>query len=82
MGVCLCIHLFCLMLCVSHSQNSRYDQEGYATNSQSLTEMRSVGSGAPTNWKSLSDVKDENMGHGEKVQCIHIYMSTVHIIII
>uniref|UniRef100_A0A3Q3WHF4 Replication protein A subunit n=1 Tax=Mola mola TaxID=94237 RepID=A0A3Q3WHF4_MOLML len=43
-----------------------YDQEGYAADSQSLTEMRSGGSGATMNWKSLSDVKNENMGHGEK----------------
>lgn len=79
MGVCLRIHLFCLTLCVSHCPNYRYDQEGYAADSQSLTEMRSGGSGATMNWKSLSDVKNENMGHGEKVQCIHTYMNTVHI---
>lgn len=43
-----------------------YDQEGHAQDSQSLTETRSVGSGAKTNWKTLSDVKNEHMGHGEK----------------
>ncbi|KAF0038588.1 hypothetical protein F2P81_009072 [Scophthalmus maximus] len=43
-----------------------YDQEGFALDSQSLTETRSVGSGAKMNWKTLSDVKNEHMGHGEK----------------
>ncbi|XP_031735623.1 replication protein A 70 kDa DNA-binding subunit-like [Anarrhichthys ocellatus] len=43
-----------------------YDQGGYAIDSQSLTETRSVGSGARTNWKTLSDVKNEKLGHGEK----------------
>lgn len=51
------------------SNVSRYDQEGFALDSQSLTETRSVGSGAKMNWKTLSDVKNEHMGHGEKVQC-------------
>ncbi|KAF7663001.1 hypothetical protein LDENG_00220720 [Lucifuga dentata] len=45
-----------------------YDQEGHALNSQSLSEMRSVGSGGKMNWKTLSDVKDEHMGHREKVE--------------
>nr|XP_046266711.1 replication protein A 70 kDa DNA-binding subunit-like isoform X2 [Scatophagus argus] len=43
-----------------------YDQEGFAQDSQSLTETWSVGSGAKMNWKALSDVKNEHMGHGEK----------------
>lgn len=50
----------------------RYDREGYAADSQSLTGTRSAGSGAKMNWKTLSNVKDEHMGQGEKVQCIHI----------
>lgn len=29
-----------------------------------------MGSGAKTNWKTLSDVKREQLGQGEKVQCI------------
>lgn len=32
-----------------------------------------MGSGAKMNWKALSDVKNENMGHGEKVQYILTY---------
>ncbi|XP_041808036.1 replication protein A 70 kDa DNA-binding subunit-like [Chelmon rostratus] len=43
-----------------------YDQEGYELDSQSLTETRSMGSGAKMNWKALSDVKSEHMGQGEK----------------
>lgn len=33
---------------------------------QSLTEVRGAG-GGNTNWKTLSDVKTEHLGHGEKV---------------
>ncbi|KAF3705738.1 Replication protein A 70 kDa DNA-binding subunit [Channa argus] len=50
-----------------------YDQEGYAVDSQSLTETRSVGSGATVNWKTLSDIKNEHMGQEEKA----VYFSCV-----
>ncbi|XP_019952555.2 replication protein A 70 kDa DNA-binding subunit-like isoform X2 [Paralichthys olivaceus] len=43
-----------------------YDQGGFALKSQSLTNTRSASSGTKINWKTLSDVKNENMGHGEK----------------
>ncbi|KAK5850856.1 hypothetical protein PBY51_001696 [Eleginops maclovinus] len=43
-----------------------YDQGGYALDSQSLTETRAAGSRAKTNWKTLSEVKNEDLGHGEK----------------
>uniref|UniRef100_A0A3B5LPZ7 Replication protein A subunit n=1 Tax=Xiphophorus couchianus TaxID=32473 RepID=A0A3B5LPZ7_9TELE len=43
-----------------------YDREGYAVDSQSLTETMSVSVGSKMNWRTLSDVKNENMGHGEK----------------
>ncbi|KAM9333211.1 replication protein A 70 kDa DNA-binding subunit-like isoform 2-T2 [Pholidichthys leucotaenia] len=43
-----------------------YDMEGFALDSQSLTETRSAGSGFTMNWKTLSDVKNEDMGHREK----------------
>lgn len=76
-----CMHTF---ICspsthdVCQYPNYRFDQEGYELDSQSLTETRSVGSGAIINWKMLSDVKNENMGHREKVQyilyiCWYIY---------
>lgn len=43
-----------------------FDQEGYALERQSLTDTGSAGGGAKTNWKTLSDIKTEQMGHGEK----------------
>lgn len=43
-----------------------YDQEGFALESESLTETRTANSGTKTNWKTLSDIKNEQMGHGEK----------------
>ncbi|KAM4726414.1 replication protein A 70 kDa DNA-binding subunit-like [Anableps anableps] len=45
-----------------------YDREGYAVDSQSLTETKSVSTGSKMNWRTLSDVKNENMGHGEKAE--------------
>ncbi|XP_034461504.1 replication protein A 70 kDa DNA-binding subunit-like isoform X1 [Hippoglossus hippoglossus] len=44
-----------------------YDEDGFALNSQSLTSTWSRSSGMKINWKTLSDVKDESMGQGEKV---------------
>lgn len=43
-----------------------YDKEGHAVDGQSLTEMRGSGGGGNANWKSLSDVKSEHLGHGDK----------------
>ncbi|CAL1570712.1 unnamed protein product [Knipowitschia caucasica] len=43
-----------------------YDKQGHAIDAQSLTELRSGGGGGNTNWKALSDVKTEHLGHGEK----------------
>ncbi|XP_047463887.1 replication protein A 70 kDa DNA-binding subunit-like isoform X2 [Mugil cephalus] len=43
-----------------------YDHGGFAQDSQSLTQTWSAGGGSRVNWKTLSDVKDEAMGHGEK----------------
>ncbi|XP_070700384.1 replication protein A 70 kDa DNA-binding subunit-like [Pempheris klunzingeri] len=56
-----------------------YDQQGYALDSQSLTETWSVGSRAKMNWKTLSDVKNEHMGQGEKADyfsCVATVMYT------
>nr|XP_029135221.1 replication protein A 70 kDa DNA-binding subunit-like isoform X2 [Labrus bergylta] len=55
-----------------------FDQVGCKLNSQSLTEMRSSGSGAKTNWKSLSDVKEEHMGHGEKADYFSCVATVVY----
>uniref|UniRef100_A0A4W4DQL9 Replication protein A subunit n=1 Tax=Electrophorus electricus TaxID=8005 RepID=A0A4W4DQL9_ELEEL len=43
-----------------------YDKEGHALDAQSMTEMRGGGGGGPTNWKTLADVKNEHLGHGDK----------------
>lgn len=43
-----------------------YDKEGHAMDGQSLTEVKGGSGGGPTNWKSLSDVKTEHLGHGDK----------------
>ncbi|XP_060902628.1 replication protein A 70 kDa DNA-binding subunit [Labrus mixtus] len=43
-----------------------YDKEGYAMEGQSLTESKGGGGGGNTNWKTLSDVKTEHLGHGDK----------------
>lgn len=65
--------------------NCRYDHGGYALDSQSLSETKSRGSGVRMNWKTLSEVKNENLGHGEKVHTnIHRIQNTyifIHICI-
>lgn len=43
-----------------------YDQEGHAIDGQSLTEVKGGSGGGNTNWKTLSDVKTEHLGHGDK----------------
>uniref|UniRef100_A0A3P9IHH7 Replication protein A subunit n=1 Tax=Oryzias latipes TaxID=8090 RepID=A0A3P9IHH7_ORYLA len=55
-----------------------YDREGYAVNSQSLTERRSTNSGSRMNWKTLSDVKNENMGHEEKAEYFSCLATVVY----
>ncbi|XP_073336029.1 replication protein A 70 kDa DNA-binding subunit-like [Pagrus major] len=55
-----------------------FDREGYAVDSQSLTQTRSMGSGARMNWKALSDIKDEQMGHGEKADYFNCIATVVY----
>lgn len=43
-----------------------YDKEGHAMEGQSVTEAKGPGGGGNTNWKTLSDVKNEHLGHGDK----------------
>jgi len=38
---------------------------------QSMTELRGPG-GGNTNWKTLAEVKNEHLGHGDKVSCPNI----------
>lgn len=81
-GPCACVlyflHHICLFDMLSFAvsglrflhvcfSNCRYDHGGYALDSQSLSETKSRGSGVRMNWKTLSEVKNENLGHGEKV---------------
>lgn len=47
--------------------SQRYDKEGHAMDGQSLTEVKGGSGGGNTNWKTLSDVKTEHLGHGDKV---------------
>jgi len=65
------MHAFNCACCVSCCRQYRYDQEGFAVDSQSLTDTRPASSGFRMNWKTLSDVKNEHMGHGEKVTRTH-----------
>ncbi|XP_064861006.1 replication protein A 70 kDa DNA-binding subunit-like isoform X3 [Oncorhynchus nerka] len=50
----------------AHRLRRWYDQEGHALDGQSLTELRPAGGGANTCWKTLSDVKTEQLGQGDK----------------
>uniref|UniRef100_A0A671UGB8 Replication protein A subunit n=1 Tax=Sparus aurata TaxID=8175 RepID=A0A671UGB8_SPAAU len=43
-----------------------YDKEGHTMEGESLTEMKGGSGGGNTNWKTLSDVKTEHLGHGDK----------------
>uniref|UniRef100_A0AAX7UC40 Replication protein A subunit n=1 Tax=Astatotilapia calliptera TaxID=8154 RepID=A0AAX7UC40_ASTCA len=52
---------------------------GFAVNSQSLTETRSAGTGLNMNWKTLSDIKNEDMGHGEKAQYFSCVATVLYI---
>uniref|UniRef100_A0A665WHX3 Replication protein A subunit n=1 Tax=Echeneis naucrates TaxID=173247 RepID=A0A665WHX3_ECHNA len=56
-----------------------YDQRGFKLNSQSLTETRSVSSNARMNWKTLSDVKNEHMGQGEKAEYFSCVATVLYI---
>ncbi|XP_035998883.1 replication protein A 70 kDa DNA-binding subunit [Fundulus heteroclitus] len=55
-----------------------YDREGHAVYSQSLTETMSVSIGSRMNWRTLSEVKSENMGHGEKAEYFSCVATVVY----
>ncbi|XP_041097225.1 replication protein A 70 kDa DNA-binding subunit [Polyodon spathula] len=42
-----------------------FDSEGHTLEGSSMSEMKGAGGGI-TNWKTLSEVKTENLGHGDK----------------
>lgn len=52
--------IFCLF--------SRFDSEGQSLAGVSISDLKSGGTGSSnTNWKTLYEVKSENLGHGDKV---------------
>ncbi|KAA0702043.1 Replication protein A 70 kDa DNA-binding subunit [Triplophysa tibetana] len=56
-----------------------YDKEGHAIDGQSMTEMRGPGGGGNTNWKTLMEVKNENLGHGDKADYFSCVGTIVYI---
>uniref|UniRef100_A0A8C5DRC8 Replication protein A subunit n=1 Tax=Gouania willdenowi TaxID=441366 RepID=A0A8C5DRC8_GOUWI len=56
-----------------------YDNEGFVTHSQSLSENRAAGSGFSTNWKTLSDLRNEELGHGDKADYFSCVATVVYI---
>lgn len=49
----------------------RFDSEGQALDGVSISDLKGGGSaGSNTNWKTLYEVKSENLGHGDKVPCV------------
>uniref|UniRef100_A0A8C5CFE2 Replication protein A subunit n=1 Tax=Gadus morhua TaxID=8049 RepID=A0A8C5CFE2_GADMO len=59
-------------------QECMYDKEGHAVEGQSLTEARGSGGGT-TNWKTLSDVKTEHLGHGDKADYFNSIATIVYL---
>ncbi|XP_061917975.1 replication protein A 70 kDa DNA-binding subunit [Entelurus aequoreus] len=49
----------------AHKLRGWYDKDGHTIDGQSLSDMKGSG-GGNTNWKNLSDVKTEQLGHGQK----------------
>ncbi|KAI7800786.1 replication protein A 70 kDa DNA-binding subunit [Triplophysa rosa] len=56
-----------------------YDKEGHAIDGQSMTEMRGPGGGGNTNWKTLMEVKNEHLGHGDKADYFSCVGTIVYI---
>ncbi|XP_051963145.1 replication protein A 70 kDa DNA-binding subunit isoform X2 [Xyrauchen texanus] len=56
-----------------------YDKEGHAMDGQSMTEMRGPGGGGNTNWKTLAEVKNEHLGHGDKADYFSCVATIVYI---
>ncbi|KAG5843956.1 hypothetical protein ANANG_G00156390 [Anguilla anguilla] len=57
-----------------------YDKEGHALEAQSMTELKGGGGGGGnTNWKMLSDVKTEHLGHGEKADYFSCVANIVYL---
>uniref|UniRef100_A0A4W5MHU8 Replication protein A subunit n=1 Tax=Hucho hucho TaxID=62062 RepID=A0A4W5MHU8_9TELE len=57
-----------------------YDKEGHSMDGQSLTEARTGGGGGGnTNWKTLTDIKTEHLGHGDKADYFSSIATIVYI---
>uniref|UniRef100_A0A8C7YYS6 Replication protein A subunit n=1 Tax=Oryzias sinensis TaxID=183150 RepID=A0A8C7YYS6_9TELE len=56
-----------------------YDKDGHAVEGQSLTELKGGSGGGSTNWKTLSDVKNEHLGHGEKADYYSCIATVVYL---
>uniref|UniRef100_A0A8C8ELU6 Replication protein A subunit n=1 Tax=Oncorhynchus tshawytscha TaxID=74940 RepID=A0A8C8ELU6_ONCTS len=56
-----------------------YDKEGHSMDGQSLTEARTGGGGGNTNWKTLTDIKTEHLGHGDKADYFSCIATIVYI---
>ncbi|KAG7484777.1 hypothetical protein MATL_G00054340 [Megalops atlanticus] len=57
-----------------------YDKEGHALDGQSVTEMKAGGGGGGnTNWKTLTDIKNEHLGHGEKADYFSCVATVVYL---
>ncbi|KAK0149339.1 Replication protein A DNA-binding subunit [Merluccius polli] len=56
-----------------------YDHEGHRLDSQSLTTVGSVGGAATVSWKTLSDVKNEHIGQGEKAEYFSCVATVLYI---
>ncbi|XP_063061123.1 replication protein A 70 kDa DNA-binding subunit [Engraulis encrasicolus] len=55
-----------------------YDKDGHTMEGTTMTEARGGGGGGNTNWKTLSDVKNEHLGHGEKPDYFSCIGTVVH----
>ncbi|CAN9501139.1 unnamed protein product [Ophioblennius macclurei] len=56
-----------------------YDKGGHALDSQSLTGSRSAGSRFTPNWKTLGDIRSEELGHGDKADYFSCVATVVYI---
>lgn len=56
-----------------------YEREGYLLDGQSLTTVGSAGGGATVCWKTLSDAKNEHLGHGEKADYFSCVATVLYI---
>uniref|UniRef100_A0AAY4EVM4 Replication protein A subunit n=1 Tax=Denticeps clupeoides TaxID=299321 RepID=A0AAY4EVM4_9TELE len=57
-----------------------FDKEGHAMEGQSVTEVRGGGGlGSNSNWKTLADVKNEHLGHGEKADYFSCIATVVYL---